>query len=257
MRICFVSPGILYTKDRKFHQQGSESVILGISQQLVKMGHEVFITGRFNEIEEDQKTIDGIQFLNIKSINLHDNRLHQIGSALIYSKKVYNLLLNMDIDVLSLNERFSSYYSSKLPIPKTFTTHNPDAMEFYKEFALQNNFLNRFFFDLKKKLELNVLSNSDRIIALNHFIENYLNNNGFNNIDIIPNAVDSNEYHDLGDDNYIMYAGRLDKVKGINYLIKSFLELDHKNDNLKLLIIGSGPEEKHLKKHLKRTKVQR
>ena len=52
-----LSPGILYTKDWKFHQQGSESVILGISQQLVKMGHEVFITGRFNEIEKDQKTI--------------------------------------------------------------------------------------------------------------------------------------------------------------------------------------------------------
>ncbi len=54
MRICFVAPGILYTKDRKFHQQGSESVILGISQQLVKMGHEVFITGRFNEIEKSK-----------------------------------------------------------------------------------------------------------------------------------------------------------------------------------------------------------
>ena len=67
MRICFVSPGVLYTRDRKFHQQGSESVILGISRQLVKMGHEVYITGRFNEFKDNQKEIEGIHFLNIKS----------------------------------------------------------------------------------------------------------------------------------------------------------------------------------------------
>lgn len=256
MRICFVSPGVLYTKDRKFHQQGSESVILGISRQLVKMGHEVYITGRFNEFKDDQKEIEGIHFLNIKSQDLRDHKLDEIGSALLYSKKVSKLLINMDLDVLSLNERFSAYYPSKLNIPKIFTTHNPDAMGFYRKFAIKNNPINLFFFDIKKRFEESVLSNSNRIVALNGNVKDYLNNKGFKNIDIIPNAINPNEYSDQGNGNFILYTGRLSKVKGINYLIKAFLELGTEFEDTELLIVGSGPEEKQLKENLKGHKFE-
>ena len=165
--------------------------------------------------------------------------MDEIGSALLYSKKVSNLIINMDLDVLSLNERFSAYYPSKLKIPKIFTTHNPDAMAFYKEFSIKNNPINLFFFDIKKRFEESVLSNSDRIIALNGNIKDYLNNKGFKNIDIIPNAINSREYSDEGNGNFILYTGRLSKVKGINYLIKSFFELGNEFEDTELLIVGS------------------
>ncbi|MBU5689733.1 MAG: glycosyltransferase [Candidatus Aenigmatarchaeota archaeon] len=42
----------------------------------------------------------------------------------------------------------------------------------------------------------------------------------------------------------ILYAGRLSKEKGVNYLIEAFSNL--KNKNAKLLIVGDGPERKKL-----------
>ena len=251
MRICFVSPGILYSKNRKYTEQGSESVIYGISKILAKKGHEIFITGRFKELQESKKKINGINFINIQTPNLKDDFVHQIPSTLLYSKGVSKIVDKLNVDVLSLNERFSAYYPSKLNIPKTFTTHNPDAMDFYKEFAIKNNLINLFFFDIKKRFEESVLSNSDKIIALNKYIEDYLKNKGFDNVKVIPNAIDHNKYYNRDDENFILYAGRLNKVKGIPYLIKAFSKI---NNNTKLLIIGSGSEENRLKKLLTKLK---
>lgn len=246
MKVCFVSPGVLYSRNL-YQQRGSESVILGISHQLVEMGHEIVITGRFNYFNENQKIFDGIEFVNIRSPNLRDHRFHNLASTLLYSKRVAKILMDMDIDVLCLNERFSAYYPSLLQIPKTFTTHNPDAMDFYKKFAWQNNLINLFFFNIKQRIEENIIFNSDKIIALNSYIETYLNNKGFYKTEVIPNAVDYKKYYNNGDKNFILFAGRLEKVKGINYLINAFSKL---SDDMNLIIIGSGPEESNLKKSL-------
>lgn len=247
MKICFVSPGILYTKNRKFHQQGSESVILGISKYLAKKGHEIYITGRFEDFKDNEIYGGDINFVNIKSLYLMDDKLDQVGSAILYSKKVSKELNKLDIDVLSLNERFSAFFPSKLNIPKTFTTHNPDAMEFYKNFSFKNNSINYVFFGLKRKIEEQVISNSDKVITLNSFIMNYLNDKGFDNTSIIPNAIDVKKYFNNGNDNFILYAGRLSSVKGISYLIKAVSQINKENRDLKLIIVGSGPEEFKLK----------
>ncbi|MEO0281491.1 MAG: glycosyltransferase [candidate division WOR-3 bacterium] len=47
----------------------------------------------------------------------------------------------------------------------------------------------------------------------------------------------------------ILYAGRLSKEKGVNYLIEAFSNL--KNKNAKLLIVGDGPERKNLENIVK------
>jgi glycosyltransferase involved in cell wall biosynthesis len=256
MKICFVSPGVLYTSDRKFHQQGSESVILGISRCLSKKGHQVYITGRFKDFEDNEMYNEDINFINIKSPYLRDDKIYQIGSAILYSKGVSRELNKLDVDVLSLNERFSAFFPSKLNIPKTFTTHNPDAMDFYKSFAFKNNKLNYAFFGLKKKIEECVISNSDKIVILNRFIADYLKDRGFDNTTIIPNAVDVKKYFNREDDNFILYAGRLSNVKGISYLIKAFSKINKETDDFSLLIVGSGPEEFKLKSLVQKENIE-
>ena len=191
--------------------------------------------------------IDGIQFINIKTPHLKDERIHQIGSALLYSRATAKKIKQINPDTISLNERFSAYFPSKLDIPKTFTTHNPDAMAFYKEFALKSNGLNYVFFGVKKRIEESIMSCSDIIIALTKSIRDYLHENGFINTCIIPNAVNAERYTSNGDDNYILYAGRLSKVKGLPYLIQAFSEIS-KDYDTDLLLVGSGPDEEKLKK---------
>lgn len=248
MKILFVSPGILYSKKYPFERAGSESQIYGVSKEMVKQGHEVYVTGRFYDFNgKDIKIIDGINFVNIRTPHLRDEHIHQIGSSLLYSKAVAKKIKQINPDVITLNERFSAYFPSKLDIPKIFVTHNPDAMAFYKDFALKYNRLNHIFFNVKKNIEKSVMVRSDTIVALTRGIRDYLQENGFTNIDIIPNAVNAEKYTNSGDENYILFAGRLNKVKGIQYLIEAFSELINEFDS-DLLIVGSGLDEIRLKK---------
>ena len=256
MKIVFVSPGILYSEKYPYERAGSESVIYGISKEMGKQGHEVYVTGRFNNFKgKEFATIDGIQFVNIRTLHLKDEIIHQIGSALLYSKAVANKIKLINPDIISLNERFSAYFPSKLSIPKTFTTHNPDAMAFYKDFALKSNGLNYVFFGVKKRIEEGVMSRSDINIALTKSIRDYLHGNGFTNTFIIPNAVDAKKYTNKGDDNFILFAGRLSKVKGLTYLIQAFSEISNDYDT-DLLLVGSGPDEKGLKKMVRLKNIE-
>lgn len=68
---------------------------------------------------------------------------------------------------------------------------------------------------------------------------------------VLPNSV-KNLYAQIKDsktDNkQIVYVGRLHKSKGIRVLINSFFLVKEKFQNCKLIIVGSGEEEKKLKK---------
>jgi glycosyltransferase involved in cell wall biosynthesis len=145
-------------------------------------------------------------------------------------------------DIICLNERISGLFPSRLQIPKIFITHNPDAMRFYKKFSIKINVLNLIFFDFKRIIEEQIFSHSDALIALNTKIKEYLEKQGYNKIIVIPNAVDPTIYFNQGDFNYILFAGRLNEVKGIPYLIQAFSEISHQFDT-RLCIIGSGPQK--------------
>ncbi|ODV48846.1 glycosyltransferase involved in cell wall biosynthesis [Methanohalophilus euhalobius] len=251
MKILFLAPGLLYSQKRpfeKFKQLGTESEIYGISKELAKIGHDVYVIGRFRELSKTgHEIIEGVKFIDIKMPHLKDEIIYETGSLLLYSKLAMKTIKNINPDIINLNDRFSAYFVSKLNIPMTFVTHNPDAMEFYKDFSLENNFLNKYFFPFKKKIEEEVLSRSNMIIALNSDIQNYLYKKGFTNISLIPNGIDANKYRNEGDDNYILFAGRYNKVKGIEYLLQSFLRI-HQNFSTTLLLVGSGTEEESIKK---------
>ena len=60
-----------------------------------------------------------------------------------------------------------------------------------------------------------------------------------NKIKVYPNYLKLSKHSSINNENYIAYAGRISKEKGVEELLKSFL-----NSNLndfKLKIIGDGP----------------
>ncbi|WP_304123439.1 glycosyltransferase family 4 protein [Methanosphaera cuniculi] len=75
------------------------------------------------------------------------------------------------------------------------------------------------------------------------------------NITIMPNVSNIKGYNpDITqntDVKTILYVGRLIKRKGVIYLIKAFKKLHEKHENVKLIIVGEGDEEKTLKKYIK------
>lgn len=216
---------------------GIQNQIWGISNEMVKMGHEVHILTRRRDFN----------FLEINGVNIHgvDTLMKdQLLTRLVFSKNAEKKIKEIKPDVLSLSERFSAYFPSKLDIPKTFTTHNSDAFSFHRKYAYYSNKLNLLFFDIKMKCERNVMIRSDSVISLNESIEKYLHSRGIKQTTTIPNGINPTLYHNNGDDNFILYAGRLTKFKGVDYLIKAYSKIPKTH---RLVIIGSGQDEGRLK----------
>lgn len=76
---------------------------------------------------------------------------------------------------------------------------------------------------------------------------------GYTNIQYLPHfsSLESrNSIHEKKDQ--ILYVGRLVEIKGVFSLIKAFKIVLNKYPNMKLLIIGSGPEKENLQIYIKK-----
>lgn len=69
-------------------------------------------------------------------------------------------------------------------------------------------------------------------------------------ITIVPNYIDLELFRSAKefkrDKNMILYLGRLEKRKGVKYLLKAFAELATKDDKVKLVIAGDGSDREKL-----------
>ncbi|MBB6401735.1 glycosyltransferase involved in cell wall biosynthesis [Methanococcus maripaludis] len=100
------------------------------------------------------------------------------------------------------------------------------------------------------KLLLYAIKTSNFVTVTGNFTKKFLEKNGVdkNNIFILPHVVDdrfkaikSEKIYDL------VYIGRLAKVKHVEVILKSIKILIHKIPNIKVAIVGNGPEEEYLK----------
>lgn len=119
-----------------------------------------------------------------------------------------------------------------------------------KSFAII--FFSKRYLSILKKNKINIL-------VLNEFHKNKLINFGVeeNKISIFYNPIKLNTMQDyayLPNSNYIVYAGRLDKAKGLFQLVEAWKKINIKN--LKLIIIGSGPVEEQLKKNYQNNNIE-
>lgn len=93
-------------------------------------------------------------------------------------------------------------------------------------------------------------------IAASSAIKKYFQELGCKNIQVIPNGIDLERFENLKRKTHagfvIMTVARLEKVKGIEYLIRAFARLDlSERPSPSLLIIGDGSERKNLENLVK------
>ena len=71
-------------------------------------------------------------------------------------------------------------------------------------------------------------------------------------IHVKPNFVEKREDIERKLEDYFVYIGRLDDIKGINFLVETWKNIDK---NINLYIIGTGPEEEKLKHTISENKL--
>ena len=251
MKIIYVSTGITKWDEYPNPNLGGQVQIWGFAKEIAKRGHDVTILKADNN-EGNNEVIDRVNLLGLKT-TYKDEILYGIPSQLLFSKKSVKKIKNEEPDILNSRFRFSGYFPSKLDIPKIFTVASPDALDYIKPYAVRHNILNYPLFHFNKMIETRVMSNSDEIIVLNKFMEDYLKNESYTDkIKMVPNGIDPTDFSNKGDDKFILYAGRFDWNKRVDVLIKAFSMLDenYKKD-FKLKIVGQGYNEKYLKNLVK------
>ena len=122
-----------------------------------------------------------------------------------------------------------------------------------------DSFIKSFFVIIYGKRFFNILKNNKiKILVLTDFHARFLSNLGIpkNRIKIFPNHLNIRsekiEIENNKKSDFIIYAGRISREKGIFDLITSWE--NSKIQNTKLLIVGNGPEVKNLKKRIKASK---
>lgn len=85
--------------------------------------------------------------------------------------------------------------------------------------------------------------------------------NGHSKIYIIPNGIDLSKYRSLpsvkGYRKNILYIGRLEKRKGVKYLLDSFALLRANGYKHKLIIAGDGPDRQKLQQYAEQLEIER
>lgn len=247
MRIAFSTSGAVEHEDYKSGDVlGTEYQVFGLSKELVKRGHEVYIVRRWYDGEKDEE-IQGIKVINVASPTLPNSTIGKAMNRVLFSKYAIKEIKRIKPDILNLTGKYSSYGVCKLDIPTVHVTHITPMDLLPKDVAPFRGILGSLH--PTKWLESRIYRNCDVVVALNEEHKQYLYNRGFKTV-LIPNGVDIEKYApNYLEEGYIYFAGRLVKEKGLKYLIKAYSMLDRGlRDKFELVIGGFGPEKENLEK---------
>ena len=232
-----------------FKRGGDVNVCYNLSKQLTNKGHNVTIlTTTFDYNKEDTDSIENLTMISIP---------YKFNLALfIYSPKM-KIWLDKNIeqfDIIHLHE-LRSYqnnliikYAKKYNIPYVLQPHNSTPKHVTK--SLIKNIYDLFYGN-------KIMQQATAVIAVSKEEEYYDKKMKAKNVQVIYNGMNTDEYKHLPPEGifrkkhihspYILYFGRLDKLKGIENIIKAFSNLPPKYDNYKLVIAGkSTPYKKRL-----------
>src|SRR6266852_3668730 len=122
-------------------------------------------------------------------------------------------------------------------------------------------------------MERRLISQAEGVIAVSRFtLETLVDRFGFpeSSIRVVHNGIDSRSFgeNDRGEQfrrrfgdsrRFILYVGRLDISKGVEYLIEAFAKVKKNDENTFLVFIGRGPSSylNSLRKRARATGVER
>jgi glycosyltransferase involved in cell wall biosynthesis len=153
---------------------------------------------------------------------------------------------------------YGIHYAKKNNIPLIATLHS----QYKKDFIEHSK--NKFISDIAISELMRRLNKCDRLIAVNEEVAKVFHEYGANRMPVvIRNATDllpledetltnnlREKYQIQYEQKVLLYVGRLDKIKNIDFLIDSLIILKKKEFKFKMIFIGSGPYEVFMKKKI-------
>ena len=238
---------------------GVVTVIRTLKTELEKLGHKIFI---FTVQHPDAMEEENI--FRTSSFQFPTEPQHRIG--VFIAEQMIKKARGLNIDLIHTHTEFSLYLASrivsrKLKIPSIHTMHT-----FYKDYLkyvpiIAGLYLNKNLGPYTRR----ILRSQKCIIAPSIKVKNYLVENKIEPpIKIVPNGIDLSLFYEHSesisreamefrkrfniaeDDELIVFVGRLGGEKNIGTLLENFKEIHSRRKNVKLMLVGDGPDKRAL-----------
>lgn len=226
-----------------FKNGGVQECVLALKNEYQNRGHQTYIiTPRPKGVEAEK--IDGILLIGeSRDFKSPFHTTAQISVSL-ENGAIDTLLEDYKFDILHFHEPWVPIVGrqilskSKTVNIATFHAKLPETMV--------SKTIERVITPYTKS----ILKYIDSFTAVSESASEYVKTLTSSNISLVPNGIDIDKFvikNDVPKDrDTILYVGRLEKRKGVIYLLKAFRELQQINPKVRLLIVGDGPDRPKL-----------
>lgn len=265
----------IFTDAYEPHISGVTTSIKMLKEALEEMGHTVYlVTANLDKHKFIYDNKNKIIYIPGIKTGIYNTRLTNI-----YSKKAFNIIKEWNLDIIHSQTEFgigafSRIVSKKLHIPVVHTYHT-----LYEDYVY---YVTHGLFDkLSKKLVVKITKYfcdtkcNELVVPTTKIKDLFEQKYHINrNINVIPSGIDTKKFelnlnieknikklkkeYKLKDTDFIIGSvGRIAKEKSFDEEIKAVKELIAINKNIKLMIVGDGPEIDNLKKLVKELKIEK
>jgi len=224
-------------------------------KELERQGHNVYIFAPTPKLKNDTKNI--FRLPSLPFIFQPEMRF-----ALPYSWQIDKKISALNLDIVHAHTPFSLGLFAKhiaqennLPFIQTFHTLYPEYLHYILGPAAKNPLAQYG----AKKIITFLYNRSDLIIVPSEKIKNYLRKCEIRKqIVVISTGIDLENFKNIDGNSFrrkynisfkdklLVSIGRLGKEKNLEFLIKVLTKIP--NENIKLLLVGDGPEKENIKK---------
>jgi glycosyltransferase involved in cell wall biosynthesis len=231
---------------------GAAPVTQAIAEKLVNKNHEVdILTMGFRDLKREEY-INGVHIYRVPSLRkkqgtctTHEMLSYCISAAL----KMPGLLKENRYDINHTHFIIPTGIISNLfqtTLPYLITTHGSDVPGYNPDrFGFQHTMI--------KPIWKKIVRNSACITSPTKYMKQLIQRNiDYNNIVIIPNGINPENFSPQEKDHKILIVSRLLERKGIQYVLEAMKDISGYN----LVICGDGPYRKNLEKKTEQLKIQ-
>lgn len=223
---------------------GVQEIVLATREELVKRGHNVKIITPLPRLGAIPKDPDVI-FIGTSTDFKSPTHTHVQVSASAGVSKIEAMLAEENFDVLHFHEPWVPMLS--LQILQRSNAVNIATFHAKVPETLMSRTITRVVTPYLKS----VLKYLDEMTAVSNSAAEYVTSLTDTPVTIIPNGIDLAKYKFSPEKQQskaktILYIGRLEKRKGVKFLLQAYQLLSLDDDGLKLIIAGDGPDRKKL-----------
>jgi len=235
---------------------GAETMLVKINTYLLEKGY--IIKTLASDLGDDKEHFNDYTFKNISSTGLlkfffflfnlssffvlkrvlkkykpdlvHLHVMHEITPSALFLLKKYPTVITL---------HGSETFLSKLVLwklkPGNFKHHVYDK----KDLNMAGKFTYFYFNSIQKFFYKIALKNVDIFIAPSHYIQNMAKTD-VSPIIHLPNFIELQQFHELTNNYNLLFVGRLEKIKGVEFLIQAITFIIKVFPQTTLTIIGDG-----------------